>query len=106
MHSIAHNDNFYAFARIKVAMKLAVKLQVIHGMSSQDALSKMEAMLQEHERRIKTLEQKLGGGGGGGGETVVQQQQQQQQPQQPVSLTPKVISIRAFILEKSPTDDV
>jgi hypothetical protein len=31
MHSIAHNDNFYAFARIKVAMKLAVKLQVIHG---------------------------------------------------------------------------
>jgi hypothetical protein len=75
-------------------------------MSSQDALSRMEAMLQEHERRIKTLEQKLGGGGGGGAETVVQQQQQQQQPQQPVSLTPKAISIRAFILEKSPTDDV
>ncbi|MDA4112833.1 MAG: hypothetical protein OK474_02185 [Thaumarchaeota archaeon] len=71
-------------------------------MSSQDALSRMEAMLQEHERRIKTLEQKLGGGGGKE-ETVVQQQQQQQQP---VSLTPKVISIRAFILEKSPTDDV
>jgi hypothetical protein len=71
-------------------------------MSSQDTLSRMEAMLQEHERRIKTLEQKLGGGeeGGGGVETVVQQQQQ------PVSLTPKVISIRAFILEKSPTDDV
>ena len=71
-------------------------------MSSQDTLSRMEAMLQEHERRIKTLEQKLGGGEEGGGvvETVVQQQQQ------PVSLTPKVISIRAFILEKSPTDDV
>jgi hypothetical protein len=75
-------------------------------MSSQDAISRMEAMLQEHERRLKTLEQKLGAGGG---DALVQQQQQQQQqppPQQPVSLTPKVISIRAFILEKSPTDDV
>jgi hypothetical protein len=68
-------------------------------MSSQDAISRMEAMLQEHERRIKTLEQKLGGGGGKE-EAAVQQQQQ------PVSLTPKVISIRAFIIEKSPTDDV
>ena len=76
-------------------------------MSSQDAISRMEAMLQEHERRIKTLEQKLGAGGGGDAPVQQQQQQQQQpQPQQPVSLTPKVISIRAFILEKSPTDDV
>ena len=76
-------------------------------MSSQDAISRMEAMLQEHEKRIKTLEQKLGAGGGGDAPVQQQQQQQQQpQPQQPVSLTPKVISIRAFILEKSPTDDV
>ena len=61
-------------------------------MSSQDALSQIEAMLQEHERRIKSLEQKLGGA-----ETVVR-------PPEPPA--PKVHSIRQFIVEKSPTDDV
>ncbi len=49
-------------------------------------------MLQEHERRIKSLEQKMGGA-----ETVVRQ------PEPPA---PKVRSIRQFIVEKSPTDDV
>jgi hypothetical protein len=49
-------------------------------------------MLQEHERRIKSLEQKLGGV-----ETVVQQAEPP---------APKVRSIRQFIVEKSPTDDV
>jgi hypothetical protein len=61
-------------------------------MSNQDALSRMEAMLQEHERRIKTLEQRLGAA-----EVTVQQ---------PVSPAPKAPSIRQFMIEKGPTDDV
>ena len=70
-------------------------------MSSQDALARMEALLQEHERRIKTLEQKMGGG-----ETVVPQLPQPAQPAQPAPPAAKVLSIRQFIVEKSPTDDV
>jgi hypothetical protein len=62
-------------------------------MSEQDALKRIEAMLQEHERRIKALEQKSGVT-----EIVVQQ------PVPPPA--PKVKSIRQFIIEKSPTDDV
>jgi len=59
----------------------------------------MEAMLQEHERRIKSLEQKMGIG-----EIAVQQLPPQ--PVQPVPVAPKVHSIRQFMVEKSPTDDV
>ncbi len=73
-------------------------------MSSQDALARMEALLQEHERRIKSLEQKVGGG-----ETVVPQPLQPAPPAQPAQSAPpaaKVLSIRQFIVEKSPTDDV
>jgi len=70
-------------------------------MSSQDALARMEALLQEHERRIKLLEQKMGGG-----ETVVPQLPQPTQPAQPAPPAAKVLSIRQFIVEKSPTDDV
>jgi len=68
-------------------------------MSSQDALVRMEEMLQEHERRIKSLEQKMGVG-----EAVVQQMPPQ--PVQPAPVAPKVLSIRQFMVEKSPTDDV
>lgn len=56
-------------------------------------------MLQEHERRIKSLEQKAGVG-----ESVVQQLPPQ--PVQPAPVAPKVHSIRQFMVEKSPTDDV
>ncbi|MDA4134078.1 MAG: hypothetical protein OK441_00730 [Thaumarchaeota archaeon] len=68
-------------------------------MSSQDALARVEALLQEHERRIKSLEQKAGVG-----ESVVQQLPPQ--PVQPAPVAPKVHSIRQFMVEKSPTDDV
>ncbi len=61
-------------------------------MSNQDALSRMEAMLQEHEKRIKTLEQRLGAA-----EVTVQP---------PVPPAPKAPSIRQFMIEKGPTDDV
>jgi len=61
---------------------------------SQDALLRMEAMLQEHERRIRTLEQRLGAA-----EAVVQQPAV-------APPAPKVQSIRQFIVEKGPTDDV
>jgi hypothetical protein len=61
-------------------------------MSNQDALSRMEAMLQEHERRIKALEQKLGAA-----EVPVQQV---------VPPAPKAPSVRQFMIEKGPTDDV
>ena len=64
-------------------------------MSTQDALSRIETMLQEHERRIKALEQKLGAA-----ETVVQQPASVPPP------APKVQSVRQFVMEKSPTDDV
>jgi|ERR1035438_9428680 hypothetical protein len=68
-------------------------------MISQDVLARMEAMLQEHERRIKSLEQKMGVG-----EAVAQQLPPQSV--QPVPVAPKVHSIRQFMVEKSPTDDV
>ena len=61
-------------------------------MSDQDVISRIEAMLQEHEKRIKQLEQKLGGS-----EAPVQQ---------PAPPAPKVLTVRAFMVEKSPTDDV
>ena len=60
-------------------------------MTAEEALSRIEAMLQEHERRIKALEEKLSGP-----EAAVQQQPP----------PPKVQSIRQFMIEKGPTDDV
>ena len=61
-------------------------------MSNQDVLSRLEAMLQEHERRIKTLEQRLGGA--------------ESTAPQPAPPPLKVHTIRQFMTEKSPTDDV
>lgn len=60
-------------------------------MSTEERMSRMEAMLQEHERRIKALEQKLSGP-----EAVIQVP----------TPAPKIQSIRQFMIEKSPTDDV
>ena len=64
----------------------------------------MEEMLQEHERRIKSLEQKMGVRETVVGETVVQHLPPQ--PVQPAPVTSKVLTIRQFMVEKSPTDDV
>jgi len=68
--------------------------------SSQDALSRMEALLQDHEKRIKALEQKLGVT-----EAAAPAQSGPAVPVAPVAAT-KVKSMRQFMVEKSPTDDV
>ena len=70
-------------------------------MSDEDPISKLEAMLKDHESRIRVLEQRLGG------EQVVEEKAAA--PVAPVVAAPpvpKAPSIRHFILEKSPTDDV
>lgn len=67
-------------------------------MSSQDALSRMEALLKEHEKRIRALEQKVGGPEVAVAVAVA--------PAQPAAPAPKVQSLKQFVIEKSPTDDV
>ena len=69
-------------------------------MSSQDAIARLESMLQEHEKRIKVLEKRLSGG-----ETPAASPPPER-PAAPVPAAPKTLSIRQFVLEKSPTDDV
>ncbi len=68
-------------------------------MSSQDTLSRLEALLQEHERRIKALEQKVGG-------SEVAVTVAAAAAPQAVAPAPKVQSVRQFMMEKGPTDDV
>jgi hypothetical protein len=65
-------------------------------MSGNDALSRLEAALQEHEKRIKALELRFGAAA----EVAAQP------PPQPAVQAPKVITIRQFMVEKGPTDDV
>lgn len=65
-------------------------------MSKEDSISRIEALLEEHERRIKLLEQKIEGGGTQAVPVSV--------PATPP--VPSVPSVRHFILEKAPTDDV
>jgi hypothetical protein len=70
-------------------------------MSDDDSLSKLEAILKDHESRIKQLEQKLGTG----------QPAKEKAPAPVVPVVaappvPKTPSVRHFILEKGPTDDV
>jgi len=67
-------------------------------MSEDNPLAKLEAMLRDHENRIRALEQQLGGGG--------RDEQNAPAPVAPVAPAPKAPSVRHFILEKSPTDDV
>jgi len=69
-------------------------------MSDADSLSKMEALLKDHESRIKALEQRLAGG------PRVEEKAAAPAPPAPPAPTSKVPSVRHFILEKSPTDDV
>jgi len=66
-------------------------------MSSDDALSRMEALLKDHEERIKLLEQKLAGR-----QNAVHQGAAPTAPTQ-VASTP---SVRQFIVDKGPNDDV
>lgn len=66
-------------------------------MSSEDALSRMDSLLKDHEERIRMLEQKLGEG------HEVKKIVEQAPAPAPVS---KVPSIRQFIIEKAPSDDV
>ena len=61
-------------------------------MSDDSALLKLEAMLKDHEDRIRSLEQRL-----------ADAPPPEEKPAPPV---PKDPSIRQFMLEKSPTDDV
>jgi hypothetical protein len=60
----------------------------------------MEALLQDHEKRIKALEQKLASA-----EVTAPAQPAPVAPAAPVAAT-KVKSMRQFMVEKSPTDDV
>jgi hypothetical protein len=94
--SVALSKRLSALARIKAAKPDRKPAGDRRQVSNQDKLSKMEAMLQDHERRIKALEQKLMG--------VAEAPVQQLAPTAPPA--PKVLSIRQFIIEKSPTDDV
>lgn len=70
-------------------------------MSDEQAISKLEATLRDHEARIKSLEERMAGG---------QPQQDRASPPPPQvpaePSAPKVPSVRQFVLEKGPTDDV
>ena len=68
-------------------------------MSSQDAQSRLEALLQDHERRIRALEQRLGATEAA---VTVKATAAIQAP----APAPKTLSMRQFVVEKSPTDDV
>jgi hypothetical protein len=59
-------------------------------MSNDEKLSRLEALVQDHERRIKLLEQRLSEGG----------------PSPEKAAAPKAPSIRQFVVGKNPTDDV
>jgi hypothetical protein len=72
-------------------------------LSDENPISKLEAMLKDHERRIKSLEQRLGGG------DPVAEKAPAPTVVRPVVAAPpasKTPSVRHFILEKAPTDDV
>ena len=73
-------------------------------MSEENSLSKLEAILKDHESRIRLLEQRLGG--------AQRAEEKAAAPLAPVVAAPaappapRAPSVRHFILEKSPTDDV
>ncbi len=70
-------------------------------MSDENSLSMLEALLMDHDTRNKLLEQRLGGGQLAEAKAAA--------PVAPVVAAPpvpKAPSVRHFMLEKSPTDDV
>ena len=62
-------------------------------MSDDNALSRLEAMLKDHEERIRSLEKRF-------------VEAPPPSEEKPVPQAPKGPSIRQFMVEKSPTDDV
>ncbi|MDA4123272.1 MAG: hypothetical protein OK456_08855 [Thaumarchaeota archaeon] len=77
-------------------------------MSDSTHLAKLEAILKEHEERIKSLEQRLEPRKPAEPKVAVQQPAPTPTPAPtPVAPpAPKVLTVRHFILEKGPTDDV
>jgi hypothetical protein len=61
-------------------------------MSNEERFSRLEAMLQDYERRIRLIEQRLEGGNKAG--------------ERAAPTVPKVPSLSRFINEKNPADDV
>jgi hypothetical protein len=66
-------------------------------MSGEDALSRMEALLKDHEERIKLLEQKLG---------ERHEAKKADEPAPAPAAASKTPSVRQFIIDKGPVDDV
>ncbi len=70
-------------------------------MSGKDAISRMEALLKDHERRIKALEQQLPST-----KTEVVQAPQVVVAPDVTALPPAKPTVRQLVLEKAPADDV
>jgi len=71
-------------------------------MSDNDAVSRIEALLKDHDRRIKALEQQLAGK-----ENVpMKAQPPSAVASPPVPVVAQKSSVRQLVLEKAPADDV
>ena len=69
-------------------------------MSEESPFSKLEALLRDHENRIRALEERL---------KEAEERQEKAAaapPAPPAPPAPKAPSVRQFLVEKSPTDDV
>lgn len=69
-------------------------------MSGNDAIAQMEALLKDHERRIRVLEQELAK------KPEVDRSQQAAPAAPPSQSAPSKPTVRQFVLEKGPSDDV